>query len=970
MDFRFDSPAAFARRFLLKPAVCAVVAAAAVWAQSADEWIIETVAGSSSIGDGGAAVRAQLRSPAGAAADGAGNLYIADSSNQRVRKVDAAGVITTVAGTGERGYGGDGGAAVRAQLNFPSGAALDAAGNLYIADRDNQRIRKVDAAGIITTVAGTGERGYGGDGGAAVQAQLSSPQGVAVDGAGNLYIADRDNHRIRKVDTAGMITTAAGTGGGIFGGYGGDGGAAIRAQLKSPRGVAADGAGNLYIADTGNYRIRKVDAAGVITTAAGTGERGYGGDGGAATAAQLRSPMGVAADGAGNLYIADENDQRIRKVDAAGVIATAAGTGERGYGGDGGTAVRAQLDSPSGAAADGAGNLYIIDSGNHRIRKMDAAGVITTAAGPGDAGDGGTAVQVQLRYPPGVAADGAGNLYIADSSNHRVRKVDAAGVITTAAGTGERGYGGDGGAADQARLDSPSGVAADGAGNLYIADSGNNRVRRVNAAGVIAAVAGTGERGYGGDGGAADQARLSSPAGVAVDGAGNLYIADSGNYSVRKVDTAGVIATVAGTGESGSAPDGGSAIQTPLRSPSGVAADGAGNLYIADENDYRVRKVDAAGVITTVAGTGERGYAGDGGAATAAQLDSPASVAADEAGNLYIADTYNQRIRRVDAEGVITTVAGTGERGYGGDGGAAVQAQLSLPRGVAADAAGNLYIADSGNYRVRLLAPRQSGNAPAISDGGVILASGRPLVRRISPNAIISVFGLDFARQGTRTLTRLDAAGRIAANLSGTCLEIGGRRAPLFIVTPGQINAQVPHDLPLGQRQAEVVRNCGAANERRGASVTVTAEAVSPAFFNLQVAPDGAGRIPVVAVHGGGPALVGAPGLLPGAEFTPAAPGGIVTLYGTGFGATEPPLETGQIPGGAARLVNAAAFAVGGIAVPAKDVLYAGASPCCAGLYQFTILLPAALPDGDAGIRATVQGVETPAGPFLTVQRQ
>ena len=970
MDFRFDSPAAFARRFLLKPAVCAVVAAAAVWAQSADEWIIETVAGSSSIGDGGAADRAQLRSPSGAAADGAGNLYIADYSNQRVRKVDAAGVITTAAGTGERGYGGDGGAAVRAQLNFPSGAALDSAGNLYIADTGNQRIRKVDAAGIITTVAGTGVRGYGGDGGAADQAQLSSPQGVAVDGAGNLYIADRDNHRIRKVDTAGVITTAAGTGGGIFGGYGGDGGAAVQAQLKSPRGVAADGAGNLYIADSGNYRIRKVDAAGVITTAAGTGERGYGGDGGAATAAQLRSPMGVAVDGAGNLYIADENDQRIRKVDAAGVITTAAGTGERGYGGDGGAAVRAQLDSPAGAAADGAGNLYIIDSGNQRIRKVDAAGMISTAAGPGDAGDGGAAVQAQLRYPLGVAADGAGNLYIADSSNHRVRKVDAAGVITTAAGTGERGYGGDGGAAEQAQLDSPAGVAVDGAGNLYIADSGNNRVRRVNAAGVIAAVAGTGERGYGGDGGPAVQARLSSPAGLAADGLGNLYIADSGNYRVRKVDAAGVIATVAGTGESGSIADGGSAIQTPLRSPSGVAVDGAGNLYIADENDYRVRKVDAAGVITTVAGTGERGYAGDGGAATAAQLDSPSSVAVDEAGNLYIADTYNQRIRKVDAAGVITTAAGTGESGYGGDGGTAVQAQLSLPRGVAADAAGNLYIADSGNYRVRLLAPRQSGNAPAISDGGVILASGRPLVTSISPNAIISVFGLDFARQGTQTLTRLDAAGRIAANLSGTCLEIGGKRAPLFIVTPGQINAQVPHDLPLGQAQAEVVRNCGAANERRGASVTVTAEAVSPAFFNLSVAPDGAGRIPVVAVHGGGPALVGAPGVVPGAEFTPAAPGGIVTLYGTGFGATEPALETGQIPGGAARLVNAAAFAVGGIAVPAKDVLYAGASPCCAGLYQFTILLPAALPDGDAGVTATVQGVETPEGPFLTVQRQ
>ncbi len=340
----------------------------------------------------------------------AGNLYIVDRENNRIRKVDAAGMITTVAGNGTYGYNGDGGAAAAAQLGSPAGMALDGAGNLYIADRSNYRIRKVDSAGDITTVAGNGIRGYNGDGGAAVAAQLDSPAGVALDDAGNLYIADGDNNRIRKVDAAGVITTVAGNG---TRGYNGDGGAATAAQLDFPSGVALDGSGNLYIADYWNNRIRKVDAAGMITTVAGNGTRGYNGDGGAAVAAQLNLPTVVAPDGSGNLYIADRSNNRIRKVDSAGVITTVAGNGTRGYNGDDGAAVAAQLNSPNGVAPDGAGNLYIADSGNDRIRKVDSAGVITTVAGNGTYGyngDGGAAVAAQLSDPAGMAPDGAGNL--------------------------------------------------------------------------------------------------------------------------------------------------------------------------------------------------------------------------------------------------------------------------------------------------------------------------------------------------------------------------------------------------------------------------------------------------------------------------------------------------------------------------------------------------------------------------------
>ncbi len=943
--------------------------AAAAWAQPAADWIIETVAGPGNFrGDGGAATEAWLRSPESVAVDAAGNLYIADRVNRRVRKVDAAGVITTVAGTGVGGFGGDGGPAVAAQLYNPSGVAVDAAGNLYIADRTNHRVRKVDAAGIITTVAGTGVADFSGDGGPAVAAQLYNPSGVAVDAAGNLYIADTLNDAIRKVDAAGVISTVAGTGYG----YSGDGGPAIAARLYDPIDVAVDAAGNLYIADRLNRRVRKVDAAGIITTVAGTGVGGYSGDGGPAVAARLSLFSSVAVDAAGNLYIVDTNNRRIRKVDAAGVITTVAGSGGVGYGGDGGPATAARLNDPVDVAVDAAGNLYIADRLNHRVRKVNAAdGVIVTAAGTGAAGfgDGGPATAARLVFPTRVAVDGAGNLYIADTGNHRVRKVNAAGVIATVAGTGESGYNGDGGRAAAARLYNPEGVALDGAGNLYIADRLNNRVRKVDAAGIIATVAGSGRYGYSGDGGPATAARLRWPEGVALDGAGNLYIADKNSHRIRKVDAAGVIFTVAGNGTAGYSGDGGPAAAAQLNSPEDMEADGAGNLYIADKNNHRVRKVDAAGVISTVAGSGTAGYSGDGGAAAAARLNRPEGVALDGAGNLYIADRTNLRIRKVDAAGVIATVAGSGGGGYGGDGGLATAARLNNPYDAALDGAGNLYIADGWNHRIRRLTPPLPEGTPRISAGGVALATGTPVVARISPNAVVSVFGQDFAPQGTQAANPAPAgAGRVGANLAATCLEIGGKRAPLFAVFPTQINAQTPHDLTPGQVPAAVIRGCGTSEEQSGPAVTVEAAAVSPAFFNFANNSDG--RNPIVAVHGGGPALAGQPGSIPGVELTPARPGEYVTLFGTGFGPTEPALETGQIPGAAALLANAVTFSFGGIEVPARDVLYAGASPCCAGLYQFTVRVPADVPDGAASVIAAVQGVATPEGPFLAVRRQ
>jgi RHS repeat-associated protein len=346
---------------------------------------------------------------------------------------------------------------------------------------------------IISTVAGSGAGNFGGDGGLAVNARLGAPQDMVLDAAGNLYIADSYNYRVRKVDTSGIITTVAGTGDYWF--YG-DGGPAVNASLYYAMGVALDAAGNLYIADMYNHRIRKVDTNGIITTVAGNGVRSYGGDGGPAVDAQLNTPYRVAVDAAGSLYIADTYNNRVRKVDTNGIITTVAGNGTWGFSGDGGPAVDAKLRSPLGLAVDSAGNLYIADSGNNRVRKVDTSGIITTVAGNAGYhynGDGRPAVDASLYGPSGVAVDAAGNLYIADNDNYRIRKVDTSGTITTVTATGAKGYGGDGGLAVNASLQSPQSVAVDAAGNLYIADAGNNRIRKVGPPSTFAAYTSAGD---------------------------------------------------------------------------------------------------------------------------------------------------------------------------------------------------------------------------------------------------------------------------------------------------------------------------------------------------------------------------------------------------------------------------------------------------------------------------------------------
>ena len=780
--------------------------------------VIDTLAGTGQEGgggDGGPASQAEFRFPRSLALDPTGNIYVVDTRNHRIRRIDTAGVISTFAGTGEEGDGGDGGPATQARLCYPAGVAADAAGNVYVADSCNSRVRKIDTAGLITTIAGTGGQGSEGDDGPATEARLALPVAVATDTRGNLYVAEGGSHRIRRIDANGVITTFAGTG---IPGYGGDGGPASRARLAYPAGVAADPAGNVYIADSWNHRIRRVSSSGTISTFAGSGEPGDGGDGGPAVQAQLAYPAAVAPDTRGNVYVVSyvpgSKNRRIRKIDAGGTISAFAGAGDQGHGGDGDPAPAARLAYPLGVVADAAGNVYIADTRNVRVRvvrpglqlsvALGASGesvvlvvseggvlkredrpvlegsevtagngssysltkrsdgvivatyvpqsqrvrltggevtltrdedgtwridggpvrnghrhlhlgrefvlefadgnwnlaqyVIDTVAGTTEVPEGVQAIAATFSRLTNLAVDALGNVYVTERYGHRIRRIGPSGIVTTFAGTGDWGVGGDGGPASQAALNSPAGMAVDASGNMYVAEREGRRVRRIEASSVIATFAGTGECCYSGDGGPATEARFDNPSGIAVDSRGNVYLIDRGNARIRRIDSESIVTTFAGTGDWGVDGDGGPATEAQL-APTGIAVDRSGNVYVAQGPYNRVRKIDASGVISTFAGTGEEGYSGDGGPAAQARLHRPRRVAVDLVGNVYVVDARNRRIRRVDSSGTITTVAGTGDCCYSGDGGPAVEARLEEPTAVAVDPTGNLFV--TSRHRIR-----------------------------------------------------------------------------------------------------------------------------------------------------------------------------------------------------------------------------------------------------------------------------
>ncbi len=887
-------------------------------------------------GDKGPATSAELNTPEGIANDAAGNIYIADRINNSIRKVTPSGAITTIAGTGIAGFSGDGFAATSAALNTPVSVVVDVAGNIFIADQANNRVRKINTAGIITTLAGNGTVGYNGDGFAATAAELNKPGGVAVDDSGNVYIGDFNNNRIRKINTSGIISTIAGNG---FSGFSGDGGPAITAELNSPQGILIDHNYNIFFTDNLNHRVRKINTSGTIITIAGTGTAGYNGDGIAATSAELNTPKRLAIDTAGNIFITDELNNRVREVNTSGIISTVVGNGIAGYNGDGMRPGLAELNNPVGIAIDDSEYIYVSDKLNNRIRKANihpaysyrwtpsggtnliannllagnyaitvtdangcefsarvaisqpnglristkantnvscnglqngsasaiiiagtapytylwsggetsssvsglsagtytlqvsnltdcAVGTVTitqpqllivntntigniscnglnngsisanvnggtqsykylwnngkttdtisslsagnysivvtdkhgcsatsnfvvtqpallltkasaitnescnglsigsaftttsggtgspynisTIAGNGSvgsSGDGNAAINAEINNPQGVAVDKIGNIYVADVGNNKIRRIDTNGIITTFAGIGIAGYNGDGIQATSAYIAGPVNIATDQQGNVYIADAGNNRIRMVNTAGIISTIAGDGFANFSGDGNPAINSEINNPGGVAVDDSGNIYIGDAGNNRVRRINTSGIINTIAGIGVPGFGGDGFPAINAQLNSPQGVAVDDSGNVFIADANNQRIRMIDKSGIVGTFAGNGVAGYNGDNIPAPASELNIPKRIAVDHSGNLFIGDINNNRVRKVDHTGIITTIAGSGVAGYNGDKISATIAQLNNPGGVALDNSDNLYICDKSNQRLRKVLP-------------------------------------------------------------------------------------------------------------------------------------------------------------------------------------------------------------------------------------------------------------------------
>jgi len=622
----------------------------------------------------------EFNAPFAVAADAAGTIYIADRKNHMIRKITAAGIVSTLAGTGQAGF--QEGEGIAAQFSSPSGVAVDAAGNVYVADQGNNRIRKITTAGQVSTLAGSGQPGH--TEGPALTAQFKFPTGVAIDAAGNVYVADSANQCIRKISSAGLVTTLCGNGNQ---GYG-EGPPAF-AQFNNPVGVAVNAAGTVYVADQGNNRIRAVTPAGVASTFAGDGNAAFKDDNGGL--AEFHSPMGVTVDAAGNVYVADSANHRIRKITPAKTVSTLAGDGNAAFRDDAGSL--AEFHSPTGVAVDVAGNIYIADQFNNRIRQITFVKIVSVLAGDGARGyRNGPGAMAEFNSPTGVTVDAAGNIYVAEQAGQRIRKITPAGVVSNFAGNGVMGFAE--GSDSTAQFSYPTGIATDASGNVYVADALNARIRKITPAGVVSTLAGT-TAGF--TNGSSSVAQFRFPMGVAVDATGNVYVADFSNSAIRKITPAGQVSTLAGTGTIGSANGPGNV--ATFNGPSGVAVDAGGNVYVADLNNNLIRKITPDGLVSNLAGSGVQGFAN--GVGAGAMFWAPYGITVDPAGNVYVGDRDNKRIRKITPAGLVSTLAGSGAQGSFN--GAADLAQFFLPTGLAVDASGTVYVADAFNFQIRVI---------------------------------------------------------------------------------------------------------------------------------------------------------------------------------------------------------------------------------------------------------------------------
>ena len=911
----------------------------------------------------------------GMATDSSGNLYMADFYANVVLKLATNGTTTKIAGTGTFGYSGDNSKATLAKMD-PYGLALDPTGTvIYVTEPIASTIRKIDlTSGIISPVAGSaGYYGYAGDNSSASGAMFFGPYGIAVDASKNIYVCDTLNQRVRKIATAtNGISTIAGT-------------AIGSAYFNHPEGLFLNSKSQLDIADAGNSLVRQMDLA----------------SGGIANLNPFYAtvPEGIVEDSTGNIYTSSYGLLGAGILKYSGTqVSLFAGNGTSGYLGDGVQATKAQVGEVTSMVMDSSNNFYLADRGNSRIRKIDSSGFITTIAGTGSAvasGDNGPALKAGMD-PSDIALDKSGNIYVADMQNNAIRKFTSGGTISTIVGTGTAGYSGDGGPASKAALNHPSGIGLDSAGNLYICDFGNSVIRKMTTDGTIRTIAGNGKSyPFSGDG-AALKVNLS-PYRVIVDPSGNLYVSDWANDRIRKLApiNATKLAVVSGDKQTGSA-------GTKLAQKLVVMVTGSdGNPY--PNATVTFATTSGATVTPSSAVTGD-----DGTAATSVMLTAtPATVTVTATVAALPAVTFTLTATApVTTPASVSIASGNGQTGVAGStlaqklavsvtgsdgnpyagatvnfavaGGSATlnpASAVSAADGTAStsvtlgNSAGTVTITATVTSLTPVTFTETATPAPVlpqIFSGGVVSAGlSAPTIQAASPNSILSIFGQNFAPTGTsRKVAGSDLVnGLVPTNLVGVCVTFGSQRAPVFLVTPGQLNVQAPQLPASGTVAVQVITNCDTANQAVSNTVSVAVRAAAPEFF--YAANNANGSNPIAAVDGVTQGGVGDPTRL-GAGFALAYPGETLQIYATGFGITNPAFTPGQLPPTGAQ-VSGMTVAVDGNPIDPSAVLYAGVAPMNAGLYQLNIVLPASLTPGDHTIVMTINGASSSPGAYVSV---
>ena len=585
---------------------------------------------------------AQFRNPVGITIDDSDNLFVTDTGNQRIRQITPDGTVSTIAGSGLRGYLD--GAAADAKFNYPQGIAINSAGELFVADRSNHRIRKIVGSTVSTL---TGSR-RGDSEGDMNYAYFNEPFYLAFDSSNNLYVSDRANHKIRKVSASGEVTTLAG----FKNGY--RDAKSKKALFSYPLGLAVKG-NSLYIADNGNNRIRRLDlSTGLVNTFAGAGFRGYWDKG---KALSFNNLYALRIDTDGNLLIADGDNNKVRKI---------------------------LLDSYSGSS----------ETLNFN---SDSKYYVSTLAGNGARSSNDAPVNFASFFSPyGIVSDSAGNIYVGDRDNHRIRVISKDGEVSTFAGSG-KGFVDD--VSLKAKFNRPSGMAFDASGNLYVADRDNHRIRMIDTSGNVSSYAGVGKAGS--NNGNKSEARFRQPSDLAFDSEGNLYVADTGNHKIRKIDVDGTVTTYAGYHQSGYFDA--KAIYARFRSPYSIDFDKDDNLYIADYGNHRISKVSSDGYVTTFAGSGAASFKD--GAALDAQFNNPIDIEVSNSGVVFVSDGKNHRIRKIE-RGRVSSIAGYGIAAFAD--GRSDKAAFNNPRGILIGPSNELYVADASNNRIRIISSLKS----------------------------------------------------------------------------------------------------------------------------------------------------------------------------------------------------------------------------------------------------------------------